>query len=69
MTASNQPLSLDLDRMSAKVTFDKKFMPPGQFAREHGLIWMGKGSPFFHYETVRASFCDEPALRLGNIYV
>lgn len=61
--------STDLPRMAEKVAFDRRFMPPIQFAVEHELRWMGGGTPFFDPSTIEAAFTDTPELVLtGDIY-
>ena len=50
-------------RMAAKVAFDRKYMPPLQFAVEHELRWVsgGVGPPFnrlkVHYQS---QICTAP---------
>lgn len=60
--------STDLPRMAEKVAFDKRFMPPMQFAVEHELRWMGGGVPYFDPATVENAFVDVPELNLGDFY-
>lgn len=60
--------STDLPRMAEKVAFDRKFMPPNQFAIEHLLRWSGGGTPYFASETIERAFTDTPELILGDIY-
>lgn len=60
--------STDTERMTEKVAFDRKYMPPLQFAVEHELRWVGGGVPFFAPETIENAFTDTPELRIGNIY-
>ena len=53
--------------MAEKVEFDRRFMPPNQFATEHMLRWMGQGGiQFFAPETIQAAFTDTPELKLGD---
>lgn len=58
--------STEIPRMADKVAFDRRFMPPLQFAVEHELRWMGGGVPFFHPETIENAFTDTPQLQLGD---
>ncbi|MEP4198121.1 MAG: terminase family protein [Aliishimia sp.] len=58
--------STDLKRMTEKVAFDRRYMPPLQFAVEHELRWVGGGVPFFHPETIEGAFTQTPQLELGN---
>ena len=61
--------STDIPRMAEKVAFDRKFMPPVQFAVEHELRWLGGGgTPFFDPRTIESAFTDTPELELGDIY-
>lgn len=60
--------STDLPRMAEKIAFDRRFMPPMQFAVEHELRWMGGGTPFFDTDTITNAFTDTPELILGDFY-
>ena len=52
--------------MAEKVGFDRRYMPPLQFAVEHELRWVGGGVPFFAPETIERAFVDMPELKLGD---
>lgn len=58
--------STELPRMAEKVAFDRRYMPPLQFAVEHELRWVGGGVPFFAPETIENAFTDTPELKLGD---
>ena len=59
--------STDIPRMAEKVAFDRKYMPPTQFAVEHELRWLGGGGlPFFDPTTIENAFVDVPELTLRD---
>lgn len=60
--------SLDLSRMAKTVERARRNMSPLEFKVEHGLSWMGRGTPFFDPETISNAYTDTPALALGDIY-
>lgn len=60
--------SLDLPRMAKTVERARRNMSPLEFKVEHGLAWMGRGTPFFDPETISNAYTDTPPLELGNIY-
>lgn len=60
--------STEIPRMAEKVEFDRKVMPPRQFAIEHELRWNSGGDPLFASETITGAFCDVPELKLGDLY-
>lgn len=60
--------STEIPRMASKVEFDRKYMPPRQFAIEHELRWNSGGDPLFAPETITNAFDDTPMLKLGDLY-
>lgn len=60
--------SLDLPRMAKTVERARRNMSPLEFKVEHGLAWMGRGTPFFDPETISKAYTDTPPLALGDIY-
>lgn len=60
--------SMDQPRMAKLVERQRKTLSKLEFQVEHGLSWMGRGSPFFDPETIAESFTDTPQLKLGNLY-
>ncbi|EAQ10952.1 hypothetical protein BD830_105241 [Maritimibacter alkaliphilus HTCC2654] len=60
--------STEIERMAEKVAFDRRYMPPRQFATEHELRWSSGGDPLFASETIENAFVDIPELKLGELY-
>lgn len=60
--------SLDLPRMAKTVERARKNLSKLEFDVEHGLRWLGKGSPFFDASTVTSAYTDTPTLQLGDLY-
>ncbi|AEI94248.1 terminase large subunit domain-containing protein [Roseobacter litoralis] len=60
--------SLDLPRMAKLVARQRKTLSKMEFDVEHGLQWMGRGTPFFDPDTIRAAYTDTPELKFGDLY-
>lgn len=60
--------SLDIPRMAKTVARARKNLAKAEFDVEHGLRWMGKGTPYFDADAISSAFTQTPALQLGNIF-
>lgn len=60
--------SMDLPRMAKTVERARRNMSKFEFDVEHGLRWMGRGTPFFDGDAISRAYTDTPGLKLGNIY-
>jgi hypothetical protein len=60
--------SLDLPRMAKTVERARRNLAKVEFDVEHGLRWMGRGTPFFDADTITSAFTDTPELKLGNLF-
>lgn len=60
--------SMDIPRMAKTVERARKNMSKFEFDVEHGLRWMGRGTPFFDSGVISNAFTSTPELQLGDIF-